>query len=150
MGKTLILGIGNLLLRDEGVGIHTVTEMMKMDLPEDVEVVDGATAGFDILSLADSVDRLIIVDALKGGGTPGTIYRLPPEDIARYEHSSLSLHQVDLMQMLDMCALIGTKPSTVIVGVEPESIDFSMELSSSVKARIPEIIEVILEEINHS
>ena len=148
MGRILVLGIGNLLLKDEGVGVHIAQRMMKMSLPENVAVVDGGTATLDILPLVNDVDRLIIVDAMKGGGTPGTIYKLPPEDIAQHSQQPLlSLHQIELLQMLDMCALIGSKPPTVIIGIEPKEIDFAVELSSEVEEKIPRVIEFILEEI---
>lgn len=147
MDHTVVLGIGNLLLKDEGVGIHVASRMMKMHLPRNVEVVDGATATWDVVSLADGADRLIIVDAVRGGEAPGTIYRLSPDDITMSEEKPLSLHQIDLLQMLDVCALIGRKPLTVIIGVEPKEINFGMELSPEVEEIVPQIIELILEEI---
>jgi len=148
MSKTLVLGVGNLLLKDEGVGVHVAQRMMEMDLPENVEVVDGGTATLDILPLVDGVDRLIIVDALKAGEAPGTIYKIAPEDIVKDEQEALSLHQIDLLQMLDMCALIGSKPSTVIIGIEPKEINFSVGLSSEVEGRIPRVVELVMEEIS--
>ena len=150
MSKILVLGVGNLLLKDEGVGVHLAQRMMKMDLPENVEVVDGGTATLDILPLVDGVDRLIIVDALKGGETPGTIYKLTPEDIVQDNQEPLSLHQIDLLQMLDMCALIGSKPSTVIIGIEPKEVDFAVELSPEVEGMIPRVIELVLKEVTNS
>jgi len=148
MNKTLVLGVGNLLLKDEGVGVHVAQKMMRMDLPENVQVVDGGTATLDILPLVDGVDRLIIVDALKGGEAAGTIYKLTPEDIMQDKQEPLSLHQIDLLQTLDMCALIGSKPSTVIIGIEPKEISFAVGLSSEVEGRIPRVIELVMEEIS--
>ena len=147
MSKTLVLGVGNLLLKDEGVGVHVAQRMMKMDLPENVEVVDGGTATLDILPLIDGVERLIIVDALKAGEAPGTIYKLTPEDIVQDKQEPLSLHQVDLLQTLDMCSLIGSKPSTLIIGIEPKEINFAVGLSSEVEGTLPRVIELVLEEI---
>ncbi len=148
MGRILVLGVGNLLLKDEGVGVHVAQRMMKMDLPENVEVVDGGTATLDILPLVDGVDRLVVVDAMKGGKAPGTIYRLVPGDAVQHKQEALSLHQVDLLQMLDMCALIGGKPPTLIIGIEPQEIDFSVELSPEVERKLPEVIELVLKEIS--
>ena len=147
LGKILVLGVGNLLLKDEGVGVQVVSRMMEMDLPENVEVVDGATAPLDILSLANDVDKLIIVDAVRAGGSPSTVYRLFPEDIEEYGQVPLSLHQLDLMQMLELCERIGRRPYTVIIGVEPKEIDFGLELSPEVEGEIPQVIELILDEI---
>lgn len=147
MNHTVVLGIGNLLLKDEGLGIHVASRMMEMHLPQNVEVVDGATAIWDVVSLADSADRLIIVDAVRGGGAPGTIYRLSLDDIAVDEKEPLSLHHIGLPQMLDVCSLIGRKPLTVIIGVEPKEVDFALELSPEVEEKVPQIIELILAEI---
>jgi len=149
MSKTLILGVGNLLLKDEGVGVHVAQRMMEMALPQNVEVMDAGTATLDVLPLVDDVDRLIIVDVLKGGGAPGTIYKLIPEDVMQGKQEPLSLHQIDVLQMLDMCALLGSKPSTVIIGIEPKEIDPAVELSPEVEAAIPRIIELVLEEITN-
>ena len=149
MDHTVVLGIGNLLLKDEGVGIHVASRMMKMDLPRNVEVVDGATAAWDVVSLADGADKLIIVDAVRGGEAPGTIYRLSPDDITAGAEEPLSLHQISLLQMLDVCALIGRQPLTVIIGVEPREIGFAMELSPEVAERVPQIIELVLAEIEN-
>ena len=121
--------------------------MTEVDLPENVEIMDGATAPLDILSLANDVDKLIIVDALKSGGVPGDICRLSLEDVEKYERSPLSLHQLDLTQMLELCDRFGSRPHTVIIGVEPEEIDFGLELSHEVEAKVPQIIELVLEEI---
>ncbi len=84
---------------------------------------------------------------MRGGEAPGTIYRLSPDDITVGAEEPLSLHQINLLQMLDVCALIGRKPLTVIIGVEPKEINFGMELSPEVEEIVPQIIELILEEI---
>ena len=143
----LVLGIGNLLLKDEGVGVQVISKMVEMDLPENVEVMDGATAPLDILYLANDVGKLIIVDAVKAGSAPGTIYRISPDDVETCIQVPLSLHHLDLVQMLELCDRIGSRPSTVIIGVEPKEIDFELELSPEVAAKVPQIIELILREI---
>ena len=72
----VILGVGNLLLSDEGVGVHVANKLMEMDLPAGVEVIEGGTDGFRLMNVVTEADRLIVVDAVKGGSPPGSIYRL--------------------------------------------------------------------------
>jgi hydrogenase maturation protease len=99
------------------------------------------------LYLANDVDKLIIVDAVRAGGAPGTIYRLTPDDVEACIQVPLSLHHLDLMQMLELCDRIGNSPSTVIIGVEPKEINFKLELSPEVEGKVPQIVEFILKEI---
>ena len=147
MIKTLIVGVGNLLLKDEGVGIHVAQRMMKMALPEGLEVVDAGTSLLDVFPVADGVGRMIIVDAMKAGRKPGTIYKLSSDDIERERQEILSLHQIDLPQMLDMCALMGARPFTIIIGIEPKDMEPGLDLSPEIESRIPEVIDIILKEI---
>ena len=138
-----------MLLKDEGVGVHVAQRMMEMALPQNVEVMDAGTATLDVLPLVDDVDRLIIVDALKGGGAPGTIYKLIPEDVMQSKQEPLSLHQIDVLQMLGMCALLGSKPSTVIIGIEPKEVGLAVGLSPEVEAIVPRVINLVLREITN-
>ena len=135
------------MLKDEGVGVQVASRMMEMDLPENVEIMDGATAPLDILYLANDVEKLIIVDATRAGGAPGTIYKLSPDDVEACTQVPLSLHHLDLLQMLELCDRIGSRPSTVIIGVEPKEIDFKMELSPEVEDKVPQIMDLILKEL---
>lgn len=148
MTKILVLGVGNLLMKDEGVGVQVAQEMMKLDLPANVEVVDGGTASLDMFHIIGEADRLIVIDALQGGHEPGAVYRVRPEDltIPRPEFN-ISLHQSNLIETLLMIAEIGRRPPTIIIGVEPKEIVWDLELSPEIKARIPQIIQLVLDEI---
>lgn len=115
MGKKVIMGAGNLLLKDEGIGVHVVHEMLKRDWPDDIEIVDAGTSALDLLPYIFGVEKLIIVDALQGGNEPGSIYRLTPEDITMPKNYSVSLHQTNLLETLDMASRIGQRPPTVIM-----------------------------------
>ena len=148
MGKLMVLGVGNLLLKDEGVGVHVAQELMKIDLPPQVEVIDGGTAAFDLIPLIATADRLIVIDALQGGGEPGAIYRIAPEEITMTKEQDVSLHDTNLIEILNMAAIIGKKPETVIYGIEPAEISQSMDLSEEIKGKIPILIELIKQEIS--
>jgi len=145
--KVVIIGIGNLILRDEGVGVHAVRELEGRDLPPRVEVIDGGTALMDLLSVIRDAEKIIVIDALKGGGEPGTIYRVCPDDLMAEAEHPLSLHQVGLLEVLGMARQIGGDPEVVIIGVEPKEISWGMELTPEVEAKLPKVIETVLAEL---
>ena len=155
--RVLVLGLGNILLKDEGVGVHVVEELQKRDLTGNVEVIDGGTAGLDILLSQDGTYKLIVIDAIRAGQKPGTIYeaRFETGEIDRLtkvfkekKRLKISLHQVGLIDALIVAERTDCAPSEIIViGVEPREMDEGLGLTDQVKQRIPEIINTVLEEI---
>jgi hydrogenase maturation protease len=147
----LILGVGNLLLSDEGVGVHVAQEMMQMDLPPAVQVVEGGTEGFGLINVIVQADRMILIDAVKGGGQPGSIYRFTIEDCPPYpDLLKSSVHQISILEVINLSSLIGSTPQTTIIGVEPKSLEMGMQLSPQIEAKIPRIIQMIQEEVEVS
>lgn len=146
--KIVILGVGNILLSDEGVGVHVANELMKMKLPPDVTVVEGGTDGFRLLNVITEADRLIVIDAVKGGAQPGSIYRFDINEVRNCPPGfKTSVHQIGILEVIDLSGLIGKIPHTTVIGVEPKSLKMGMELSPEIKAKIPRIIELVLEEL---
>ncbi|MBN1254134.1 MAG: HyaD/HybD family hydrogenase maturation endopeptidase [Deltaproteobacteria bacterium] len=145
--KVVIIGIGNLILQDEGVGVHAVRALEGRELPPGVEVIDGGTYLMDLLSVIQEAERIIVIDALRGGEKPGTIYRLSPDDLMGETERPLSLHQVGLLEVLGMARQLGGSPQAVIIGVEPKEISWGMELTPEVQARLPRVIDAIFEEL---
>jgi hydrogenase maturation protease len=155
--RIVVLGLGNILLKDEGVGVHVAEQLVKLKLGDNVEVIDGGTAGLDVLLSQEPPYKLVVVDAMKGGQESGTIYkaRFAGEDrngvrevFGRHEHSSISLHQIGLIEALAMAEKTHCAPEEiVIIGIEPEQIDCGLELTKQVARRVPEIINTVLEEI---
>lgn len=148
--KVIVLGMGNLLLRDEGIGVHVANAMQDVSVPDDVslEVIDGGTLPDAVLSL-DTADKLIVVDAVQTGGETGAIYRFRPEDIDLDEVTITSLHQISLLENLWLMERFGDGPKdVVIIGVEPEDISLGLELSGKLQQRIPQIVKIVIEEIN--
>ena len=146
----LILGVGNLLLKDEGVGIHVAHQLMEMDLPPHVEVLDGGTSGFDLLEDIEGREKVIVVDAVRVGQPPGTLYRFTREDIEERPKQRLSMHDIDMTDLLRLGDLLGVeKPAEVVViGVEVKDMETaSMDLSREVKAQIPKVIELVMKEL---
>ncbi|UCF00260.1 MAG: HyaD/HybD family hydrogenase maturation endopeptidase [Planctomycetota bacterium] len=153
--RILVLGLGNILLKDEGVGVHVVGQLQKRNLSAKIEVIDGGTAGLDILLSQEGLDKLVVIDALRAGKKPGTIYRTQfsgkdrlTEVFSREEDFKISLHQIGLLDALAAAGKMNCAPKEiVIIGVEPAEVDYGLELTDEVKKRIPEIVNVVLKEI---
>lgn len=143
--KILVLGMGNLLLQDEGVGVHAAQALMRQDLPGCVKVLDIGTAILDALTDLEEADFIIVVDAVKADGIPGTVYRVPFSEMERPEVIG-SMHGFDLSRVL---ALSGRKtaPEVLVIGVEPGIIDWSMELSPPVAEALPIVLNQVMREI---
>jgi hydrogenase maturation protease len=147
-GKILVLGVGNLLLSDEGVGVHAAREMMEMDLPPEVLVVEGGTDGFGLMHVLLEADRVILIDAVKGGGQPGSIYRFEIEDCPPFpDVFKTSVHQISILEVINLSGLIGPTPRTTIIGIEPICLEMGMELSPQVARAIPKVIRLVKEEV---
>jgi hydrogenase maturation protease len=147
--KTMVLGVGNLLLSDEGVGVHVVKHLMEMTLPPGVEVIDGGVGGLGLMGTLIGADRLIVIDAVRAGEAPGSIYRFGIEDLTKYpEIYKMSVHEIGIVEVLHLSGLLGRTPKTTIIGVEPKSLEMGMDLSPEIHARVPRIIELVLDELN--
>jgi hydrogenase maturation protease len=144
--KTLIIGIGNMLCCDEGVGVQVIQQMEFMELPGHIELLDMGTSTTDLISHLEGVKKLIVIDAMKTGGIPGEIHKCKPEDLMSKGEEAISLHEVNLLETLTTAKQMGKEIDTVIIGVEPKVIDWGLELSEEVKKKIPAIIEAVLKE----
>ncbi len=142
-----MIGVGNLLLKDEGIGIHIARALQERGVPGSVRIVDGGTSP-DLIACAQPGGKLIIIDAVKAGGRPGTIYRFHPDDLPPEADRLISAHEIGVMQSLQMMSLAGNRPAeVVIIGIEPEDIEPGMEPSFELQQKIPEIVKVVLREI---
>jgi len=149
--RTVVLGVGNLLLSDEGVGVHVINKMMEMALPPEVELVEGGVDGLRLMSVVIGTDRLIVIDAVKGGGSPGSIYRFGPDDLATHaDTSKTSVHQIGILEVIRLSGLVANPPETTVIGIEPKSIEVGMELSPEIQSKVPRIIELVLDELKVS
>jgi hydrogenase maturation protease len=146
--KIVVLGVGNILLSDEGIGVHVANELMKMDLPPEVSVVEGGTDGFRLLNVITEADRLIVVDSVKGGAEPGSIYCFDINEVRNCPPGfTTSVHQIGILEVINLSELVGKKPHTTVIGVEPKSLAMSLELSPEIKAKIPRIIELVIDQL---
>ena len=150
MKRLLVLGVGNLLLTDEGAGIHAVHELEQEPEwnRELVDFVDGATFTQDIFYIFQEYEQVVVLDAVKGGREPGTVYRFTESNLMENHEQSLSLHDIDLLDSLKMAELLGNKPELVVIGMEPLTIsEWSMELSPPIQAAYPRFLEAARREI---
>jgi hydrogenase maturation protease len=145
--RIVVIGVGNLLLQDEGIGIHVVQALQEMDLPADVRLIDGGTSP-DLIACTRAGDKLVIVDAARAGGEPGTIYRFLPADLVPGTGVLASAHEMGVVENLGLMSLSGHEPGeTVIIGIEPAEIDWGTELSEGLRRKVPDIVRVVLKEI---
>jgi hydrogenase maturation protease len=136
----LIAGLGNSLLMDDGVGVHAVREL-KHDPPYGATVVEVGTAVLDALHLLERADRVIALDAVQAGQPAGTIVEVRPST-SRDPGPGQSLHELDLRDALLL--LPGDRrPEMIILGVEPERIDYGLELSPAVGGAFPEFVDTV-------
>ena len=146
MKKTLILGIGNILLSDEGLGVHIVNRILGsgIAIPDDAEIIDGGTAGFDLLDLMMGRRKIIIVDALKVDDVPGSVYRFPPEHIAS-SLNAMSLHELGIRELISTLRMLGHDPEIEIIGIVPSDVStFNTCLSAAVENSMPRAIDLIM------
>lgn len=139
-----MLGIGNALLKDEGIGIHLIRSLKDLPALESVDLIDGGTSP-EAFDLVRDTDRLIVIDAAYGGGEPGSIYCLTPEQIKGQKPSSV--HEFNFLNMLWNLDIMGESPNITIIGIEPKEIDWGLELSPELEKRLPRITEFVLKTI---
>ncbi|MHB1038104.1 MAG: HyaD/HybD family hydrogenase maturation endopeptidase [Pirellulales bacterium] len=150
MQPTLILGIGNLLLQDEAVGVRVVEALHDVKLPAGVEVVDGGTAGANLVDLIADRRKLIVLDAIDAGAEPGTIFRLGPDDLLPAEGAAISIHQLGLVETLAMVRQLGCAPREVVIfGIQPRRIEPGLELTAEVSAAVPKVVRAVLAELGN-
>jgi len=146
--KVVVLGVGNLLLTDEGVGVHLIQKLREMQLGEGIELVDGGTSILDFIPQAEDVSKLIIVDAVKLGGKPGKTYKIYVDDsLLKGAKGMISLHQLGVVETLAIAQKMGKLPHTVIIGIEPKEIGYGLELSPEIEREMGKMVNLILEEV---
>ena len=147
--RTLLLGIGNVLMNDDAAGVLVVQALAeKYAFPEELTLLDGGTLGLDLLPYLEGVDRLLVVDAVETGAPPGTIVRMTGDDIPLALATKVSPHQMGLKDLLLVADLQGYAPREMVLwGVQPGSIEMDIELSPEVAQSMGALQERVLEEL---
>lgn len=146
-GHVLVLGIGNILMGDEGVGVHVVRQLTQMQLPDGVECLDGGTGNFLLLEPMQRAKRVILIDATIDGRPPGTVTQLSPKFSSDYP-KTLTAHDIGLKDLLDAAYLTGgSLPVTLFaISIDPLQ-EMRMELSPSIAECVPQIVHLVIEEL---
>ncbi len=145
MKKLLVLGVGNIIMMDEGIGVHAIYEFWKEKEDWDeslVDFVDGGTFTQDIFFLFEKYEHILVLDVVRAGHAPGTIYSLTEDELVQNKKQSLSLHDIDLLDSLNMARLRGHAPTLRIVGIEPEKIDWGTEMTETLTKAFPSFLKV--------
>ena len=147
--KTLVIGVGNLILSDEGVGVHVIQRLHAgYVIPPEVLVLDGGTLGLDLLYYLQGVENLLMVDAVELRKEAGTLVRMVNEEVPAFLSLKMSPHQVGISDMLAVAKLKDLYPPNVILwGVQPESLELGMDLSPTVEAQVPQLMEEVLKQL---
>lgn len=147
---TLVIGLGNLLRGDDGVGVRLAQMLAKESWPDDVEMVDGGTPGLGLIPLLEGRQRVILVDAADIGQPPGTFRRFTLEDVVLTgAELHLAIHAAGLREALLLATALKMVPDQVVIfGVQPANIDWRNRLSPPVEAALPELISAVVAEIS--
>ncbi len=146
---TLVLGLGNVLLRDEGIGVWVADALRRgFEFPEDVTVLEGGTLGLDLLPRLDGVERMLLIDAVNLGLLPGAIARLEGDEVPAALGVKISPHQIGLGDLLAAARLMGRAPAHLVLwGMEPERLDPGTGFSPRVARALPRLQACVLEEL---
>ena len=144
-----VLGVGNILYQDDGIGIRVIEKLeAAYEFSDNVILVDGGVLGINLLGIISNAGRLIVVDTVLNHGTPGDLHRLEHEQIPDRILAKNSLHQVDLIEALTLCRALDHVPRTTIIGIEPKQMDtLDDRLTPEVAARLDDLTQAVLDEI---
>ena len=148
MTRTVVIGLGNPLMGDDGVGLAVLARLREEWQLEGVELVDGATWGLSLLPVIEDADRLVLVDAIAAHAAPGALVELSRERLPIYLSRKLSPHQVDMRDALAVAVLRGWMPDDIVaIGVQPASVTLSTELSDLVTAQLDALVQAVVAQL---
>ncbi|MBN1316558.1 MAG: HyaD/HybD family hydrogenase maturation endopeptidase [Anaerolineales bacterium] len=147
--KTLVIGVGNILLSDEGVGVR-VAEKLAADFqfPDNVQILDGGTLGMDLVCYLDGVQNLLLIDAVETGREAGSLIRLEGDEVPSFLSVKISPHQVGIPDMLFAAKLTGVYPQNIVLlGVQPACMDVGLDLSPVVAGQVDTLVDQAVEQL---
>ena len=148
--RMVVLGVGNTLRADEGIGVRVVVALERdYALPAGVTAIDAGTSSMEMLEDLSHLDFLLVVDAIVAGKPPGTLVRLTGDEVPVFFRRNLSPHGIGLSDVLAALEFMGTEPrETVIIGVQPLSLELSTELTPTIAQRLPELVAQVVAELS--
>lgn len=145
----LVLGLGNILMQDEGIGVRVIEQLLKeFEFPQEVEVLDGGTAGMSLYEHVVDREHLIVIDAVKTGRPAGTVVTLQGDEVPAFLQNRVSPHQLALSDILATLKIAGEKvPNVIVMGVEPLSLQVGLEMSDLVAGRIKLLVKRVVDHL---
>jgi len=144
----LVMAVGNILRQDDGFAEEVLDRLAELELPESVELFNAGTSAIDLMDVFADRARLVVIDAVRGGMLPGTLYRFSPDQVEAGILPMNSLHQVGLLETLKIGELVGCKPlATTVIGVQPEATGLGIGLTLKVAAAVEGAVRLVLKEI---
>lgn len=149
MQKIVILGIGNILFKDEGVGIYASKYLEEnFTFSPNVEVIDGGTLGFKLMAYYQEYDKVIILDTVSIHDTPGSVYTLPADVLMGLGSYRQTAHEVEVVEMLEICSMLDKMAEVSVIGMVPKDIEsVEIDLSNEVKAHFQTLIQEVIKEL---
>ena len=144
-----ILGVGNVILRDEGFGVRVAEYLdAHYEFPENVQIVDGGTLGIELTQYVTGTEKLLVIDSINGGAEPGTTFRFHNDDVMEHFQDKLSAHEVGIQDVLALLTVTGHKiPDVVVIGAQPYDVEAGVELSAGMMKLLPQMVEQALSEL---
>ena len=151
MSQITVLGIGNILLQDEGFGVRVVEELQRRyRFSDTVQLLDGGTLGLDLLGFIDGTVKLLILDAVDGEAAPGTFFRFEGDALQTYFHEKVSLHELGVKEILISLELAEKKvQEVIIIGVQPQSLDLGLELTAVIASKVDMVIDAVIRQLQN-
>jgi hydrogenase maturation protease len=148
-GRISVLGIGNILLADEGVGVHAVNAIKKRyDFSPNIEILDGGTMGLDLLPVFQTKDKIIIIDAVDFNKEPGHVGAIDGDKIPPVLNSKLSVHHIGFADLLYAAKLVReTPPEVYLVGIQPKSLHVGLDMTEEIRVKLDSIIELAIQKL---
>lgn len=149
MIRITVLGIGNILLQDEGLGVRTIERLInKYRFPDNIQVLDGGTLGMGLIPFLEGTNKLLIVDAVSGKLPPGSIYELRAGEVKIYFQQKVSIHDLGIQDVLATMEVLD-KPikEVVVIGMQPETMEAGLELSLVVAQGIEQLENLVLKQL---
>jgi len=147
--RPVVIGLGNPLFQDEGLGIHVINQLMMGDLGERAELIDGGTDGLALLGIVEEARHLMVIDAIDGEFRPGTIKKLQDKEINLFTRARLSAHQLGFQEVLALAQMRGKYPEQIVlIGVQPQTMEWGTSLSSEIASVVPQVINMVYEQID--
>ncbi len=147
--RVLVLGLGNVLLQDEGLGVRALKCLVdQYRFPDNVRIMDGGTLGMHLFPHLDGCTHLLILDAVETGSSPGTSARLEGPDLEQALSRKLSMHQAGVSELLAVGRLVGNLPAQVVVcGLQPENVEWGLDLSPAIAGQMDRLVSLAIEEL---